>query len=94
MSLCVTEDVTVDLCVSEVVFEWFTSVASLLGAVESSSAWVNDDRDDDSLYSRAPQVASPAWLKAASAPTLLLCVCVSYCQALCLFLSLSGVRCF
>lgn len=73
-----------------VFFELFRSVASLLGAVESSSAWVNDDKDDDSLYSRAPRVATLAWLKATSAPSFVYCVRVSYCQAL----SLSGARGF
>lgn len=57
----------------------FRSVVLLLGAVESSSAWMNDDRDDDSFYSKALKVATPAWLKATSAPSL---VCVYVCVLL------------
>lgn len=59
-----------------VFFEPLRSVALLPGAVESSSAWVNDDKDDDSLYSRAPRVTTLAWLKATSAPSFVYCVCV------------------
>lgn len=73
-----------------VFFEPLRSVALLLGVAESSSAWVNDDKDDDSLYSRAPRVATLAWLKATSAPSFVYCVCASYCQAR----SLSGARGF
>lgn len=58
-------------------FESLRSVASFLGAAESSSAWASDGRDDDSLYSRAPRAATPAWLKDASEPTFAsVCVCV------------------
>lgn len=69
-------------------FESFRSVASFLRAVESSSAWVNDDRDNDSLYSRAPQVATPAWLKAVSASTFVSSLCVCVCVLLSNSLSL------
>lgn len=64
-----------------VLFELFRSVASSLRAVESFSALVNDDKDDDSLYSRAAQVATPAWLKAARASTFVCCSCVYACPA-------------
>lgn len=36
---------------------------------------MNDDRDDDSLFSRAPQVATSAWLKAATASAF---VCIGW----------------
>lgn len=78
MSISMIGAVALDLCVFvwAVFFELFRSVALLLGAFESSSAWVNDDKDDDSLYSRAPRVATPAWLKATSTPSFVCCVCV------------------
>lgn len=92
VSISVIEDAAVDLCVCKrsfpVSFESLRSVATFLGAVKSSSAWVNDDRDDDSLYSRAPQVATPAWLRATSAPTFLSCVRFLLPGSLSLYLSL------
>lgn len=77
VSISVIGAVALDLCVFvwAVFFELFRSVALLLGAFESSSAWMNDDKDDDSLYSRAPRVATPAWLKATSTPSFVCCVC-------------------